>query len=394
MRGSIQTDLRCVVCGRRLKSKEPMGLFCPSHPETIHEGRCRVMFDNVTTRCDTYREAYKILTRKRAEVDAGTYDARDYKIKAKPLAFNSLVDEWLEIKKQVLNQKTWRSMAAAMAHARNEWGEANIKSITYAHIEDFLMKRDCKSKTKWNLLNFLKQFWKWVEDRHDITPIKKWPALGPVEMEFRKTLPLTTQQRIIDDIRQHEPFRVWLGVSWQAQYLIRPRELRDINEECVDRDRGLIILLRPKGRKPEIIKLEPKDLEIIRGLPVHEDGSAPFFRHEGGIPGAPVGERFGENQFRRAWTRACGRLGIKGVALYAGTKHTTMTALGQHGLSLETIKLLSRHKTSVAALRYAQMSQNYGVRDEVLASLSEDGSDNGLTMESGQVEIRKPLVLQ
>ena len=71
---------------------------------------------------------------------------------------------------------------------------------------------------------------------------------------------------------------------------------------------------------------------------------------------------------------------MKNVGLYAGTKHSTMTALGQFGYSLESIKLLSRHKTSTAALRYAQMSQNYGARDEVLAKQSEapeKAADNG-----------------
>ena len=95
MKGSIQTALRCAICGLRLKSVEPRGLLCPAHQDIIVEGKCRVMFDNVTTRFDTYKEAYKVLTRKRAEVDAGTYDARDYKIKAKPLAFNRLAVEWL-----------------------------------------------------------------------------------------------------------------------------------------------------------------------------------------------------------------------------------------------------------------------------------------------------------
>lgn len=352
------------------------------------------MFGNICHHHSDYETAEMELLGLRHEHNSGRFDERDYKLKTKPLSFDRLVDEWLNIKQKTLNEKTWRSMAAALRYAQNEWGEANIKSIGYAQIQDFLMGRECKSKTRWNLLCFLKQFWRWAEDRYDIQPLKKWPEIGPVEMEYRKTLPLLVQQQILDDIKRHEPFRVWLGVSWQARYLIRPRELRDINEDCVDRDRGLIILLRPKGRKPEVIQLEPSDLEIVRALPIPEDISTPFFRHEGGIPGAPVGTRFGENQFRRAWLRACERLGVKDVALYAGTKHTTMTALGQHGYSLEAIKMISRHKTSTAALRYAHMPQNYGARDEVLASLSDGHSDNDLTTEIGQGEKAKSVILQ
>lgn len=46
----------------------------------------------------------------------------------------------------------------------------------------------------------------------------------------------------------------------------------------------------------------------------------PFFRHTDGRP-------FGLNHFYRYWKKACRNLGIEGVDLYGGTKHSSARAL-------------------------------------------------------------------
>ena len=42
-----------------------------------------------------------------------------------------------------------------------------------------------------------------------------------------------------------------------------------------------------------------------------------------------MGEQFGPKYFKKWWDKACENLGIKGVDLYGGTKHSTATALGE-----------------------------------------------------------------
>jgi hypothetical protein len=106
------------------------------------------MFDNVTTRFKTYREAYKVLTRKRSEVDAGTYDARDYQIKIKPLAFDRLAKEWLDMKAGQLHPKSLSPLRMAVRRASEAWGESNIKSIRYAQVEDLMTGLNLAPKSK------------------------------------------------------------------------------------------------------------------------------------------------------------------------------------------------------------------------------------------------------
>ena len=44
--------------------------------------------------------------------------------------------------------------------------------------------------------------------------------------------------------------------------------------------------------------------------------------------GVRVGEQFGSKYFKKWWDKACDNLGVKGVDLYGGTKHSKATALG------------------------------------------------------------------
>ena len=385
MKGSIQTDLCCPVCGLRLKSLEPRGLHCEAHPQTIHEGRCRVLFDNVCTRFRTYREAYKVLTRKRSEVDAGTYDARDYRIKTKPLAFSHLANEWLKIKSRSLRPKSHQPIRNAMERAARAWGEANIKSIGYAEIEDLIVNLALAPKTKKNTLDALKQFWAWAAVRYNIPKLPAWPAIGHVEMRFRKTISLADQERILAKIKERvgtiRP-RAWLAIKWLTLYIsVRPGEMISLIEGQMDRQRGLLIFPHPKERRPKVEQLLDDDLELLRSFP-EEHPSMPFFRHD---VGRYAGRQFGPQLLWMDWKKACRALGIEGVDLYGGTKHSTAMGL-RDVATFEEIRKMTGHTTNKAFDRYLQlegekMKELRSRRQKLIAA-----PDNGLTMDFGPVK--------
>ena len=218
-------------------------------------------------------------------------------------------------------------------------------------------------------------------DRYDIPPVKKWPKLGYVEMAFRETVDLELQQAIIDDIEKHEPLKVWLGVKWLATYIaIRPGEMRGLTESQVDRRRGILIFPHPKEKRAKVIPLLDDDVEIVRGMAYAFDQSAPFFRHENHGPKLS-GHQFSLKVFYHAWKRACGRLGVEGVSVYPGTKHST--AMGLRPVATpEEIKSMTLHSTSQAFHRYFQTSgamlkELQGRRKALISS------DNDLITESG-----------
>jgi hypothetical protein len=54
----------------------------------------------------------------------------------------------------------------------------------------------------------------------------------------------------------------------------------------------------------------------------------------------------------RWWSRACAELGVSGVTLYPGTKHSTVTALGAVLTPEEIKRGGTGHQTSAAFERY------------------------------------------
>ena len=157
-------------------------------------------------------------------------------------------------------------------------------------MEDFFKIYPGSPKTKLNVLNALKSFWQWAVDRYDVPPLRKWPSVGPVEMAFRETVDRSTQEDIINNIKAHEPFRVWLCIKWLATYIaVRTGEMRGLTEGQVDRRQGKLIIPRPKEKRPKIIPLILEDIEIIRGLPLAFDPAMPFFRNESSSSGVQLG---------------------------------------------------------------------------------------------------------
>lgn len=63
-----------------------------------------------------------------------------------------------------------------------------------------------------------------------------------------------------------------------------------------------------------------------------------------------------EPTFYRWWVKACNNLGLKGVDLYAGSRHSSAIVLREHATP-EQIKRATMHTTSKAFERYFQLSK-------------------------------------
>lgn len=357
MRGRIYADERCPMCGSTLKSKEPIGLYCQAdESHFFYTGRCRVVFDNNSAWFDSYFGAYKRLIKLRGDVEDGTYDARDYCSRRKPLSFINLAQEWLEVKRKTLRPKAHQPIRNALEKAIKEWGDINIKNIHYAEVEDFLGALQLAQKTKKNTLDALKQFWSWAVDRYDIPPMKKWPKLGHIEMAFRKTVSIADQERIIGKVKEQVEAlrpRSWLAIKWLTTYIsIRPGEMVSILERDIDRQRGLLIIPAPmtKEGRPKVVQLLEEDHELLNQFP-EDHPSMPFFRHDSG---RYIGQQFGPQLLWKDWKLACEALGIDGVDLYGGTKHST--AMGLRSVATyEEVRKMTGHTTNKAFDRYLQL---------------------------------------
>jgi integrase len=216
------------------------------------------------------------------------------------------------------------------AHYRRlEWylGSRQVKHITYAVLEDTKVRiSDLAPKTVYDMFGFLKTFLVWCVKREDIDlkVVPPFPKLSKY-MGLRKIVDKETQANIIEKIKTlyvHAP-KAHLGAQILATYpKIRPGELMQVTEAHLDLTDGWITIPAPKEqREPKKIKLTDKHITLLRAN-VSGNPDRKLLSFEDGRP-------FGRDYLYDAWTKACRELGIEGISLYAGTKHSTATALAK-----------------------------------------------------------------
>lgn len=358
MLGGIYSSEKCPQCGRDMVDNNRNGVACPKHKKQLARN-IFVRFGEIFKRFQDYEKAAYFLAGVRFKTSEGSYDARDYKA-ANPLGFRTLSTKWLEIKHEQLKRHSWDSLNNTVQKAIAEWGDRNIKEIGYADIEDFLFQTLSKasSKTRSNTRSVLNSFFVWLVRRRvlHLSQLPEIPQVG-FELEFRKTIDKTTQQNILAELRSltdgFNP-RIWIAVSFLSTYIsIRPGELIRIKEGEIDREHGLLIIPHPKEKRPKIVPLTDEDLELLRSIP-RGFPELPFFRHLQTHKGIQAGKPFGPRYLYKWWVKACSNLGIEGVDLYGGTRHSTVIALGEF-FTPEELKKASFHSTNKAFERYYRM---------------------------------------
>ena len=349
MTGNIYTNQKCTKCGGTLKHDDKRkGCFCPEH-KTVSANRFFVRFPGgIFQRFTNYDEASRYLNYLRFEKDnrQTRFNPDDYR-SARPNSFAALAPKYLERKK---DHATHKKICSYINRAAEVLGPMNVREITGADIEDYLFSiPSISEKTRFNHMTQLRDFWTWCLKRGNIITLSEMPTFPEINFELgrRKITNWTTQAQIIAKIKEISyeinP-KIYLGVDMLAAYTaLRPDDLRRVTESSLDAN-GWMVIHNPTKRKNKFktIQLFKEHValwrEIQRQYPAMPD--VPFFRHVGGIPGCAPGEIFGPKYFNTWWTRACAELGVEGVPLYPGTKHTTAN---------ETAKLLGTDAARTAS---------------------------------------------
>lgn len=358
MRGGIYTDQKCPLCSSPYRHDDGRrGLFCPDHPEQRAVKSFTVQFGrDIRKRFSEYSAAESFLDQLRYEQSHGILDKRDYS-GDKPHSFTTLSGQWLNRKKNDVAPGTYRLFRRYILKAQEFFGDTNVKAIDYGLLEDYLDTLTGSDKTRSNYLSCIHNFYSWLRSRKKITPAD-FPEFPTVryELKYRKTISKETQIAVLDRIREtvyEKNPRVWLAFRWLSVYIaLRPEELRNIRERDIDPDRGVVMIPYPKERKPKIIPLLPEDLAMVAELP-RALPDLYFFRHP--EEGARPGPRFGKRFLYVQWKKACDELGLEGIDLYGGTRHSSAIALRHHATP-EQIRQATMHSTSKAFERYYRTS--------------------------------------
>lgn len=381
MKGGIYSEQRCQICGSRFKDNRKNALICPEHQDQ-KANKLRVYFKGVSKRFSSYVEASRCLTGWQYETDKGSFDARDY-MRNNPLGFENLALQWLKIKEHEIKYSSYRKIADHIGKAVNLWHNRNVKEIRLVDFQYFLASlSNLSDKTKHYHLQSLKQFFKWLYDNEEISRLPKFPEVK-FSLAYRNTISKDVQQEVINEVYQlSKPvnLKIWFAVKLLSTYIsIRPNELLNVKERDIDLKQGFLLIPHPKERKPKLVPLLDQDIEIFKtfpkGLP-----DLYFFRNNPNQKGTKAGKRFNVHLFYDYWKRACRNLGVEGVDLYGGTRHSSARALRKHRTP-EQIKLATGHKTSKAFERY------FTVDDDYLREIYQDAS--GKTLAKGFEQVQK-----
>lgn len=354
----------------------------------------QVRFGNITKRFKKHELALaeRFLTGVRYETDIGKFDERDYR-KDNPLGFTNQADKWLQYKaKTKIKPRTLKNLEREIGRAQEYFGQANIKTIREAAIEDFIfadhltyLGQPIASKTRHSIASALHQFFVWVARREQI----QIPAFPTVQYElgWREIVDMDTQLAILDRVRAIVPeIKIYLGIKWLSENPnVRPGEMVKIKEGYFNLQTGIVLVRETKERRKnaKYFYLEPADIEIIKSLPKALP-DLPFFRHNSARSGVTPGSPFGPTLFNKWTQKACKGLGVSGIGLYALTKHSTVTALGEL-LTPEEIKRGTEHQTNAAFERYMLPSMRDKIK--VRTALKQLRGDNEVITENEDSKI-------
>lgn len=113
----------------------------------------------------------------------------------------------------------------------------------------------------------------------------------------------------------------------------------------------------------------------------------PLFRQANNRSGVTAGQPFSPTLFNKWWKKAVASLGVDGTTVYPGTKHSTVTAIGEL-LSPEEIKRGgTEHTTNAAFERY--MLTDVREKLKVRSAIKQLRGENKVITENGQEKIVK-----
>jgi len=369
MKGNIYCDQKCPVCNKKMKYDPRRGnCFCLEHLKISATGRYRICFGrDVQRRFEDIRQAEQFLNGLRFKTAEGTFDARDYQA-SNPLGFENLVEKWLNLKsRQNIKPTTLSNLRRDIYRAVEVWGNRNFKTISSGDIEDFLYTDHQKKngglitdKTRACIRSTINQFFDWVCKRESV----QRPEIPHIsfDLNWRNIVTIDQQQGIINEVHRisfkRNP-RIWLAISILSHNQnVRPGELIKCAEGDVIHDYQILMVKYPKegSLKGKQARLNDQELDVIKSFPKALPHT-PLFRHIEGLSGVVAGQQFHPKLLNNWWKRACKNLGIEGVTLYPGVKHSTMTAMSKL-LSPEQIRRGGSQHASKAMDRYLVPNQH------------------------------------
>jgi len=376
MKGGIYTKEKCPVCGKKFDRGEndllcfrhqtrPKKYFIKLYTKELKKNIC-LYSDSRGNSFSSYEQANRILTKIRAEIDAGSFDASRYvSQKLKPLKFRNWSSAWLErrrieAEKKLIAPSYFKELKRYVRIFQNHFGDTDIRDIGTKKVNDFYLTLNGSPKYILNILSCLHKMLLDALDWEEIKKMPKFPKIEVPEPDF-KTIDLDQQDAIIEKIK--DPMDK-AYILFTAREMVRPSETRALfwddldfkhNQVTIRRHFSLNeIRLTTKSRRIKSLPLDTEVKEALMKLPryilVDENGkqyASPFVFQKKGRP-------YSESYARKLWTRITSEMGTK-ISFYRGTRHSSATE-AVNRVGMDKVQEFLGHTRSTMTRRYAKMN--------------------------------------
>jgi len=368
MKGTICPRGKCPVCGGKFV-EGPAGYGCPAHltqPKRVYihlyirdlHKHVNICSDSRGIAFSSYEQADRILTKIRAEIDAGTFDVTRYiSQKLKPLKFSNWSKAWLE-KKEIEAKKGLRApsyLKAVRVYVRKfqtYFADTDIRDIGTKRIHEFYLSLSGKPHYIKNIIAALEKLLHDALDWEDIGQMPKFPKIDVPEPDIR-TIDLDLQDKIIQAIP--DPMdRAF--ILFTAREMVRPSETRALQWEDIDLKHDRVTIrrhfslneIRPttKAKRIKILPLDGEVKQTLQSLPRHLTSPFTFWKRNG--------RPFSESWARKLWKRTSSALGVN-ISLYQGTRHSSATEAADR-VGIDAVQEFLHHTSRAMTKRYAKVN--------------------------------------
>jgi integrase len=366
MKGKIYPRGKCPLCAGKFV-KGPAGYRCPVHfiaPKRfyiqlyireIHK-LINLYSDSRGIPFSSYEQAERILTKIRAEIDAGNFDATRYIAqRLKPLRFSNWSNEWLK-KKKTETEKGLRApsyLKAVRVYVRKfqtYFGDTDIRDIGTKRIHEFYLSLSGKPHYIKNIITALEKLFHDALDWEDIAQLPKFPKIEVPEPDIR-TIDLDLQDQIIRAI-PNPMDRAF--ILFTAREMVRPSETRALQWEDIDLKHDRVTIRRhfslneirstTKAKRIKILPLDGEVKQALQDLPHYLTSPFVFWKRKG--------RPFSESWARKLWKRISLTLGVN-ISLYQGTRHSSATEAADR-VGVDATQDFLYHTSRKMTERYAQ----------------------------------------
>ena len=304
----------------------------------------------------SYEQADRILTKIRAEIDAGSFDPSRYvPTKLKPLQLTNYAEKWLkdreaEVEKRVLSPSYLKELRRFVRIFQEHFGPMDIRDIGTRRVKEFYLSLQGSPKYISNILSALHKMMADALDYGDISTMPKFPEFEIPEADF-KIIDLDQQDQIISSI-ENPMDRAY--IFFTARQMVRPSVTRALFWEDVDFKYDRVTIRRHfslnvlrETTKSKRIKILPLNLEVreaLMRLPRHI--RSPFVFQKDGLP-------YLESYARKLWNRITAEMGID-ISLYQGTRHSSATE-AVNRVGMDVVQEFLGHTRRTMTKKYARV---------------------------------------